>query len=155
MKSPADRRSERGVAAILVVGVFTGLLLIVGMSTDFGILLRYRRAMQNACDSGAMAGAGNLRSSPATAAPTAIRYSEDDMRQNAINWDPARLTAAVYPVGEHPNRAVRVEIHADVPLMFLRLIRDTVHVAVDCTAQLTPVILSHFLYTLLIFGDPG
>jgi hypothetical protein len=140
------------VAAILVVGVFTGLLLIVGMSSDFGILLRYRRAMQNACDSGAMAGAGNLRSSPATAAATAVRYSENDMRQNAINWDPDRLAATVLPYEisgvTHPDRQVRVEIHADVPLMFLRLVRDSVHVAVDCTARLTPVILSRGLVPL-------
>jgi hypothetical protein len=136
------------VAAILVVGVFTGLLLIVGMSTDFGILLRYRRAMQNACDSGALAGAGNLRSSLSTAAATAVRYSEHDMRQNAINWDPARLTAAVLPYGEHPDRQVRVEIHADVPLFFLRMVRESVHVAVDCMARLTPVILSRGLVPL-------
>ncbi|MDR7419354.1 MAG: Tad domain-containing protein [Armatimonadota bacterium] len=148
MRSRGDRSSERGVAAILVVGTFVGLLLIVGMSSDFGILLRYRRAMQNACDAGAMAGAGDLRSSPGTAAATAVRYSENDMRQNAINWDPSRLSATVLPYGEHDARQVRVEIHADVPLFFLSVVRDSVHVAVDCMARLTPVILSRGLVPL-------
>jgi len=50
------RNSERGTVTVLTVGVFLILTLFVGMSTDFGIFLRYRRAMQNACDSGALAG---------------------------------------------------------------------------------------------------
>jgi hypothetical protein len=146
---PADARtSERGATAVVVIGVFVVLLLFLGMSVDFGILLRYRRAMQNACDAGVLAGGLNLRTDPATAAPTAIRYAENDMRQNNIAWDPARLTATVLPYEDQPNRQVQAEIHADVPMYFLRLVRDAVHVAVDCRARLANVILTQGLVPL-------
>src|SRR5688572_10979371 len=81
------RRSERGFASVLIVGMSTVLLLFLGISIDWGIILRYRRAMYNACDSGALAGALNLRNSPMTAADTAERYARNDMTQNNIQWD--------------------------------------------------------------------
>lgn len=145
MRRMAELHGERGIAAVVVVGAFTVLLLFVGFSTDLGIVLRYRRAMQNACDAGALAGAGELRTNVPGAAPMAVRYAETDMRQNYIAWDPSRLTATVLPDGAHPDRRVRVEIHADVPMFFLRLVRDSLHIAVACAARLTPVILTNGL----------
>ncbi len=148
MRRIVELRSERGIAAVVVIGVFTVLLLFVGFSTDLGIVLRYRRAMQNACDAGALAGAGELRTNVPGAVPMAIRYAETDMRQNYIAWDPSRLTATLLPDGVHPDRQVRVEAHADVPLFFLRPLRDSLHVAVACAARLTPVILTRGLVPL-------
>ncbi len=148
MRRIVELHGERGMAAVIVVGVFSILLLFVGLSTDLGIVLRYRRAMQNACDAGALAGAGDLRLNVSRTVPTAVRYAETDMRQNYIAWDPSRLTATVLPDGVHPDRQVRVEIHADVPLFFLRLLRDSLHVAVACRARLTPVILTSGLVPL-------
>jgi hypothetical protein len=113
------------------------------MSVDFGIFLRYRRAMMNACDAGVLAGGLNLRTSPATAAPTADRYATNDMRQNAISW--ASITTTTYDANWNatlisPDR-LRTVIETDVPTYFLRLIRPSVHVAVHCAARLTPIIL--------------
>jgi len=144
------RNSERGAVSVLTVGVFLILTLFVGMSTDFGIFLRYRRAMQNACDSGALAGGLNLRTDPTTAAPTAERYAENDMRQNNIAWN--ALEATTLNENNQPTliapRRVRVEIHEDVPTYFLRLVRASVPVAVDCMARLTPIILGQGLVPL-------
>jgi len=144
------RNSERGAVSVLTVGVFLILTLFVGMSTDFGIFLRYRRAMQNACDSGGLAGGLNLRSDPMTAAPTAERYAENDMRQNAIAWN--ALEATTLDENNQPTliapRRVRVEIHAGVPTYFLRLVQASVPVAVDCMARLTPIILGRGLEPL-------
>ena len=147
MKRVADLHSERGSTAIIIVGVFTVLLLFLGMSVDFGILLRYRRAMQNACDSGALAGALNLRSAPLTAAAKAQEYAANDMTQNNIAWDTLVATTLDdngLPTLIAPKR-VRVEIHEDVPTYLFRLVVNTVQVAVDCTARLTPIILTQGL----------
>lgn len=151
MKRIAPSRCERG-SAVLIVGVFTTLLLFVGMSVDWGILLRYRRAMQNACDAGVLAGGLNLRSDPATAAPTAQRYAENDMRQNYIAWNPAQLQVTTLDDNNQPTlispRRLRMEIHMDVPTYFFRLVLNTVHVAVDCSARLANIILTEGLVPL-------
>ena len=137
-------RSERGATTVLIVGVYIVLLAFVGMSTDLGIILRYRRAMQNACDSGALAGALDLRANPTAAVPTAQRYASNDMVQNRISW--ASLEASTYDKNWQPTligpRIVRVEIRTTVPTYFLRLVEDSVPIAVDCAARLTPIILT-------------
>lgn len=126
------------------MGVYLILLAFVGMATDFGIILRYRRAMQNACDSGALAGALDLRNNPSAAVPTAERYAQNDMVPNRISW--ASLEATTYDKNWQPTligpRILRVEIHADVPTFFLRLVEESVPVAVDCAAKLMSIILT-------------
>lgn len=144
------KQYERGSVSFLIVGVFTVLLLFVGMAVDFGILLRYRRAMQNACDAGVLAGALNLRKDPATAAPTAQRYATNDLVQNNIAWD--QLTATTYdpnwqPTLIAPDR-IRVLIQKAVPTYFFRLLLPTVPVGTTCTARLTPIILASGLVPL-------
>ena len=56
MKPRDDGKAERGAVAVLVVAISSVLLLFLGMSVDYGVWLRFRRAMQNACDAGALAG---------------------------------------------------------------------------------------------------
>lgn len=148
MMRPADRQGERGMAAVFTVLGFLALTLVVGTSTDFGILMRYRRAMQNSCDSGALAGGLNLRSSPSTVTATAERYAEDDMRRNNIAWSTVEATTMDLSTTLPGDDSVRVVIHSDVPLYFLRLVRDSVPVGVACTARLTPVILGRGLEPL-------
>ena len=148
MTRPTDRRQEQGMAAVFTVLGFLALTLVIGMSTDFGILMRYRRAMQNACDSAALAGGLNLRSSPSTVTATAQRYAEDDMRQNAISWDSVEATTMDLNPALEGTDSVRVVINAVVPTFFFRLVRDSVPVAVACTARLTPVILGRGLEPL-------
>ena len=147
------RNSERGTVTVLTVGVFLILTLFVGMSTDFGIFLRYRRAMQNACDSGVLAGGLNLRPRVTPAEPADVvaeRYAENDMRQNNIAWD--QLEATPLDDNNQPTlispRRLRAEIHAVVPTYFLRLAVASVPVAVDCMARLTPIILGKGLVPL-------
>jgi putative Flp pilus-assembly TadE/G-like protein len=143
MKRLAVLREERGAATVFIVGAFLALLLIVGMSVDFGILLRYRRAMANACDAGVLAGGLNLRTSPETAATTAERYSTNDMTQNAISW--TSFTATTYDANWNatliaPDR-IRAVIQTEVPTFFLRLALPSVGVSVSCAARITPIIL--------------
>jgi hypothetical protein len=123
--------SERGFAVFIVAAWLT-LCLFVGMAVDIGIIMRYRRAMENSCDSGALAGAQNLRSDPTTVPGIATNYASADMTQNNIKSD--SLTA-VLPRSDR----VRVDIHATVPTFFFRLVTNSVPVAIECTAQIEPV----------------
>ena len=145
-----SRRSQRGFASVFIVGMATVLLLFLGISIDWGILLRYRRAMQNACDFGAMAGALNLISSPATAVPTARSYAQRDMTQNNIQWD--SITAETQDRNGNPDgvapRQIRVGISENVPTYLFRLVVNFVTVRVDCTARVVNIILGDGLVPL-------
>lgn len=150
-KQPMRNQHERGMAVILTVVGFLALLLVVGMSTDFGIVLRYRRAMQNACDSGALAAGLNLRRDPPPTEPvtvTAQRYAENDMRQNNIAWSTVDATTMDLNPALPGVDSVRVVIRSVVPTYFLRLVSANVPVAVACTARLTPIILGQGLVPL-------
>ena len=140
MWNSKNRHSERGFAVFIVVAWLT-LCLFVGMAVDIGILLRYRRAMQNACDTGALAGAQNLKSNPTTVPGIARSYASADMNQNNINSDTltaATLNSSNQPDTTKPDR-VRVDVHATVPTFFFRLVTNAVAVAVECTAKIEPV----------------
>lgn len=137
-------RDERG-SVFLIVGTFLILLLFVGMATDFGIVLRYRRAMQNACDSGVLAGAQNLLDGTIPAATgTAQTFAANDMTQNNIQWDNPWDSAHIQtqdangqPDSVSPNQ-LWMSIHATVPLFFLALVQPSMPVAVQCAARVVP-----------------
>lgn len=171
-------RSQRGFASVLIVGMSTVLLLFLGISIDWGIILRYRRAMYNACDSGALAGALNLRSTPTTAVEVGERYARNDMTQNNIQWDlrdqngdgradgviatPLDNAINQQATASPPWNALRVEIRHDVPTYLFRLVRDFVTVRVRCMARvvniipddLTPLGLDYCLWAPL-YRDPN
>jgi hypothetical protein len=125
----------------MIVGVWLTMLLFLGMAVDYGIVLRYRRAMQNSCDTGALAGAANLKSDPTTAAGIAERTATQDLTQNNIAANaPTAVTldSNSQPTLIKPDR-VRVDVQATVPTFFYRPIRDSVDVRVECTAKIEPV----------------
>jgi putative Flp pilus-assembly TadE/G-like protein len=132
---------ERG-SAFLIVGTFLILLLFVGMATDFGIVLRYRRAMQNACDSGVLAGAQDLLkgSGATTAQSTATTFASNDMTQNNVQWDNFQTQPESANGTANLINPVRLaaSIHATVPLFFMALVRPSLGVAVQCAAEVVP-----------------
>jgi len=143
MWNTKNAHSERGFAAFIVVAWLT-LCLFVGMAVDIGILLRYRRAMQNACDSGVLDGARNLKPSPSTVVSDTKSLASFDMTQNNINWD--SLSAQTLDgngtvTGTNPVQD-RANIHATVPTFFFKLVTPSVAVAIECTARLVPVSLT-------------
>lgn len=130
---------EQG-SVFLIVGTFLILLLFVGMATDFGIVLRFRRAMQNACDSGALAGAQALPAAT-PAQNEATQYASADMTASRIQWD--SLTATAEDVNFQADsvnpKQVQVTIGATVPLFFLKILAPSMNVAVQCAARIVPV----------------
>jgi|SRR5579864_104091 len=134
---------ERG-AIFLIVGTFLILLLFVGMASDFGIVLRHRRAMQNACDSAVLAGAQDLRSTARTATTTAQIYAQRDLTENNIVWDANNFSSQTQDKngnasGINPVR-LSASYQATVPLFFLAYATSAVTVKVQCAAQRVPVL---------------
>lgn len=137
-------RDERG-SAFLIVGAFLVLLLFVGMATDFGILLRYRRAMQNGCDSAVLAGAQDLKSTTRSATTTAQTYAQRDLTENNIIWIANNFSATTEDANgqaDGTTSAVRLaaSYQATVPLFFLASVSPSVTINVQCAAQRVPVL---------------
>ena len=136
-------KDERG-SAFLVVGVFLILLLFVGMAVDFGILMRYRRAMQDGCDSAVLAGAQDLRSATRSATTTAQTYAQRDLTENNIIWNANNFTATTEDANGNATGITPVRLAAtytaSVPLFFLASISPSVTVTVQCAAQRVPVL---------------
>ena len=135
-------RNERG-SGVLIVGLFLILLLFVGMAVDFGTLLRYRRAMQNSCDSAVLAGAQDLQSTTRQATATAQAYAQRDLIQNNIAWNPGNFSAQTQDAngnatGTNPVR-LWASYQATVPLFFLASASPSVTIKVQCAAQRVPV----------------
>lgn len=136
-------RDERG-SVFLVVGAFLVLLLFVGMAVDFGILLRYRRAMQNACDSAVLAGAQNLRNGSTTPQNEATTYMGRDLTENNIAWNSANFSVETQDkngkaTGTNPVR-LAASYQVSVPLFFLASVTPSVTVQVQCAAQRVPIL---------------
>lgn len=124
----------------MIVLAWTVLLLFLGMSIDYGIVLRYRRAMQNACDAGVMSGGLDLKTNPGVVASKTISYASNDMRQNNIQYDgltAETLDANGNPTGTNPVQD-RAHVHATVPTYFYRLVVPSVPVAIECTSRIVP-----------------
>jgi Flp pilus assembly protein TadG len=142
MRRASWRPDEHG-SAILIVAVWLTLLLFLGMSVDYGILLRYRRGMQNACDSGALAGGLYLRSKPSSAGSTAVRYATSDMTQNNLASNQNYPAAATTDSNNQPNTTnptrVKVDIQDTVPTYFYRLVTQSVTVGIECTSAVEAV----------------
>ena len=124
----------------MIVLAWTVLLLFLGMSIDYGIVLRYRRAMQNACDTGVMSGGLDLKNNPGVVASKTISYASNDMKQNNIQYDSLTaetLDANGTPTGTNPVQD-RAHVHATVPTYFYRLVVPSVPVAIECTSRIVP-----------------
>lgn len=134
-------RDERG-SVFLIVGTFLVLLLFVGMATDFGILLRHRRAMQNACDSAVLAGAQDLKSTTRSATTTAQTYAQRDLTENSIVWNANNFSAQTQDKNGNATGTSPVRLWASyqlpVPLFFLAYATPSVTVRVQCAAQIVP-----------------
>jgi Flp pilus assembly protein TadG len=141
-------RDERGSVVFFVIGAFLMLLLFVGMATDFGSVLRYQRAMQNAYDAGVLAGAQDLRSTTRVATATAQTYTARDLTENhfqvnnfqgAWQYQAQTQDANGNASGVNPVR-LWASIQTTVPLFFLKPVRPSLMVAVQCAAQRVPVL---------------
>ncbi len=147
--------AERPLGQVLVVVALglVALVAFVGLAVDGGNLYSQRRAMQNAADAGALAGAGEIcYGDPAIAATTAISYAT---HLNGADEDATTATVDGHIVTVDAGRAVDT--------FFARIIGfETVDVTASARAAcgkaisgtgLWPVALPHAVWEEDLYRD--
>lgn len=115
-RRPAD---ERGQALVLVAVLLLGLVAVVGLATDGGLVFAQRRELQNLADAAALAGAMQL-DEDAYRAGGAVTLDVAQARQAAIAAL-AGVTNLAYEVNASGG-GVAVEVHRRARTGFLRVI---------------------------------
>ncbi|MCY4640868.1 MAG: pilus assembly protein TadG-related protein [Chloroflexi bacterium] len=127
---------ERGAAMVLVALWLVALVSVSGLVADGGTLLAERRALQNAADAAAAAGAMQLDES---------RYRASGGSDVSLDGAAARRAAEGYLAAEggltYTVRAsgarVEVEVARRAPTVFLRVVRID-HVTIRARASAEP-----------------
>ncbi len=131
---------ERGTTIVLVAILLTGLLSVLALAIDIGMVLDAKTEAQRAADSGALAGAGKLLVDPTDATQaraTAIQFANDhvvrgdsvDVLPGDVDVDLANLRVTV----RVRNVAARANA---VTTFFARIFGiDTVDIGADAVAQ--------------------
>lgn len=122
------KKSERGQAIILIAAAFVGLVAMVGLATDGGILLIEYARLKRGIDSASIAAAQQFRrnfssSDLENAAENFLVMNQSNVTQIDIytcnypgtQWDPDLCTAPI-------SKLVRVTASADVEFGFMRVV---------------------------------
>lgn len=118
-----DRRNRRGASLVLTVVLLLGVLAVLALAIDLGMLFTARAEAQRAADSAALAAASAFQEfEPAVAVPVAearaVEYAEMNHIRNALVTE-SEVTVKVFP----DERLVRVWVRRDsLPTWFARLI---------------------------------
>lgn len=134
-------RAERGQVTFLGIGLAIGLLVIGGFSIDLWRVLTTRRALSEAADAAAAAGAngidipsyratGELRLDPALAVALALENLGDQEAVGLLHGAP-RVVAG--------SGSISVELDGEVALTLLRLVTLAEPIALTVTADAVPV----------------
>lgn len=124
-------RDERGVVLILFTVMFLALIGFAALVADIGLLWWYRRELQNAADSAALAGAVYLPDNPDRARTVAITYAQRHLVGTSL-LTPPEITATVGTLF-NTNDALTVTVRR--PLTFgLRYILGTGDLPVAASA---------------------
>jgi Flp pilus assembly protein TadG len=131
--------NERGQTTVLVLGMALLAFAVAGLAVDGTRAWLYRRALQNAADGAALAGASELdRGAYYASGGEGVVVDESASRRLALRWLAARVTDARASVRTSPDR-VTVEMRGRVATTFLSLagIRE-IEVAVSADAAPIP-----------------
>lgn len=144
---------EQGQAIILIVFIFVGLLVAVGLVIDLGRYLAAGVQLRRAVDSAALAGASQFRltssSSEADIYDNIKRAAKDTLRAHGVptitidsivdtQIDTRYSDSAMQT--NPPTKKVRVRVTNSVPLIFLRLVGwESVSVYAESTTEAAAV----------------
>lgn len=130
--------NERGQTTVLVLGMALLAFALAGLAVDGTRAWLYRRTLQNAADSAALAGAGELnRVAYYDSGGERVVLDEAASEQVAIRWSTARVAGARAVVESTPERVV-VEMRGTVPTTFLSL-AGIEHIEVAVRADAAPI----------------
>ena len=115
-------RDERGQTTVLVLGLALVSFAVAGVAVDGTLAFLMRRALQNAADSSAMAGAAELAQvAYYESGGEQVRVDPERARRVVEQWLLARgLGAQAVVVAD--AQAVRVLLRKEVATTFLRLV---------------------------------
>jgi len=136
-------RNERGSTIVLVAVALTGLLSVVALAVDLGMLFTARSEAQRVADASALAGAGSFIEAPdneARARMVAIDYAaRNDVRNESVVLLPEDVEVDI------ANRRVTVTVRRTgdrggaIPTWFAQVFGvDAVDVAARATAEAMP-----------------
>lgn len=125
---------DRGSVLVVTSFAVVGIMGMVALAVDLGMLFSARAEAQRAADSGAMAGAARFASShgnPTEAEEEAIRFAE----KHTIRGYPVEVSGSDVDVLTGQDR-VRVRVSQQVSLFFGRVLGfEEVQVVADATAE--------------------
>lgn len=134
MSKGSRRLAEAGQAIAWVAVMMPFFLSIVGLTIDGGVVLDYRRELQNAADSAARAGVMQI-DQQAYRDSGEIVLDQAEARQVAGEYLVERnvVSAATITVDQ---RRVLVQVSRDVPTSFLRIVGiQTVRISASSSAE--------------------
>lgn len=141
-------KDEKGVSLAFVAMSMVVLLGFAALAIDVGMLYTAKGQAQNAADSGALAGAGNLLVSPnddVDAKNVAVQYANthtivnDPVAITPSNVDVTLTTGTCPAVPIANGPCVTVTVGHTVPTFFARILGfDTVYIEADATAIVGP-----------------
>ena len=137
----SGRSLERGQVTFLGVGLAIGLLVVGGFSVDLWRVLTTRRALSEAADAAAAAGAngvdiahyratGELRLDPVLA----VALAADNLGEQE-----AMVLLRAAPRIDAAPESITVELDGEVELTLLRLVTVAEPIALTVTADAVPV----------------
>ncbi|MDI6872305.1 MAG: pilus assembly protein TadG-related protein [Bacillota bacterium] len=127
------RSDERGQIIVLVAILMLGLVAVVGLVTDGGLVFSQRRDLQNAADAAALAGAMQIDEN-AYRASGAVVLEEGAARQAAVEYLEAEGDMT-YSVVVRPAR-VEVSVSRRATTGFLQVIGiDSVEISAGASAE--------------------
>jgi hypothetical protein len=137
------RRRQRGVTAVLVTLMLTGLMGMAAMAVDLGVLYASKASAQTAADAAALAGAFTFLTPSNPQPTTAVDDAVALAGANSILGQPVAITAGDVTV-DTANQLVTVTVPRTgangIPAFFLRIfgVSET-DVVAHASAQASPV----------------
>ncbi|MDI6857201.1 MAG: pilus assembly protein TadG-related protein [Dehalococcoidia bacterium] len=124
---------ERGQAIVFVAVLMAGLVAVVGLVTDGGLVFSQRRDLQNVADAAALAGAMQLDEDTYRASG-AVLLDEAAARQAAVGYLEAE-GGLTYSVVVRPTR-VEVSVSRQASTGFLRVVGiNGVEISANASAE--------------------
>ncbi|HYW28675.1 MAG TPA: pilus assembly protein TadG-related protein, partial [Gaiellales bacterium] len=91
MNDTGSRTSQNGQTLVLITLFMFALLGMCALAIDVGVWYQQKRAVQNAADAGALAGAATLPSGWSAATSAAAAELANNMSGAAITYQPASV----------------------------------------------------------------
>lgn len=133
----AKRERRRGIAVLLTAAMLVGVMSIVGLAIDVGMMYAVKTKLSAAVDAAALGGAGAIGrggSGGANATDTAMAYFNANMPAGYMFATNITATPTLTNSAAHVQ-TMTVEAQATLPLMFLHLLNSSADIKASGAAS--------------------